>query len=53
MLGLAMLPSVLQFIGFMFFLPESPRWYMLKNRFNEAEVTLKQIRGANYSALIK
>lgn len=49
MLGLAMLPSVLQFIGFMFFLPESPRWYMLKNRFDEAEVTLKQIRGANYN----
>uniref|UniRef100_A0A8C4HL99 Proton myo-inositol cotransporter n=1 Tax=Dicentrarchus labrax TaxID=13489 RepID=A0A8C4HL99_DICLA len=44
MLGLSVVPAVLQFVGF-FFLPESPRWLLQKGRGQEARRVLSQIRG--------
>ncbi|XP_019935028.2 proton myo-inositol cotransporter-like isoform X1 [Paralichthys olivaceus] len=44
MLGLSIVPAVLQFVGF-FFLPESPRWLLQKGRSQEARQALSQIRG--------
>lgn len=44
MLGLAGIPSLIQFIGFMF-LPESPRWLISKQKENDARKVLGQIRG--------
>ncbi|XP_033744927.1 proton myo-inositol cotransporter-like isoform X1 [Pecten maximus] len=43
MLGLAGIPSIIQFIGF-FFLPESPRWLMAKGREEDARKALQKIR---------
>ncbi|MEB3372426.1 sugar porter family MFS transporter [Saccharopolyspora mangrovi] len=43
MLGLATIPAVLLWFG-MLFLPESPRWYATKGRFDEALVVLGKIR---------
>lgn len=44
MLGLSIVPALLQFIGF-FFLPESPRWLLQKGRSQEARSVLSRIRG--------
>uniref|UniRef100_A0A8C2ZD52 Proton myo-inositol cotransporter n=1 Tax=Cyclopterus lumpus TaxID=8103 RepID=A0A8C2ZD52_CYCLU len=44
MLGLSVLPAVLQFVGFLF-LPESPRWLLAKGRSQEARRALSRIRG--------
>ncbi|XP_049929785.1 proton myo-inositol cotransporter-like isoform X2 [Epinephelus moara] len=44
MLGLSVVPAVLQFVGF-FFLPESPRWLLQKGRSQEARQVLTRIRG--------
>ena len=44
MLGLAGVPSVVMFIGFMF-LPESPRWLVFHGHENKARKVLFQIRG--------
>ncbi len=41
-------PSVL-FFGFMFLVPESPRWLMKKERKKEAEIILTKVGGAVYS----
>jgi len=44
MLGVASIPAVALFVG-MFFLPDSPRWYALRGRNDEAERTLRLSRG--------
>ncbi|KAK7883823.1 hypothetical protein WMY93_026946 [Mugilogobius chulae] len=45
MLGLSVVPALLQFFGFLF-LPESPRWLLQKDRSSEALTVLQTIRGA-------
>ncbi|XP_060083407.1 proton myo-inositol cotransporter-like [Ylistrum balloti] len=45
MLGLAGIPSAIQFIGFLF-LPESPRWLVKKKRIQDATKVLQFIRGS-------
>ncbi|CAB1414460.1 unnamed protein product [Pleuronectes platessa] len=44
MLGLSVVPAVLQFIGFLF-LPESPRWLIQRGLTQKARRVLSQIRG--------
>lgn len=44
MLGLSVVPAVLQFLGFFFFLPESPRWLLQKGDSQQARKVLTQIR---------
>ncbi|XP_062051056.1 proton myo-inositol cotransporter [Lepus europaeus] len=44
MLGLAAIPAVLQFFGFLF-LPESPRWLIQKGQTQKARRILSQMRG--------
>ncbi|XP_069556170.1 proton myo-inositol cotransporter isoform X1 [Brachyistius frenatus] len=44
MLGLSVLPAMLQFIGFLF-LPESPRWLIQRGLTQKARRVLSQIRG--------
>jgi len=43
MLGLAGIPSIIQFVGF-FFLPESPRWLVDKGKIEAARSALIKIR---------
>lgn len=44
MLGLSVVPALLQFLGFLF-LPESPRWLIQKGLTQKARRVLSQIRG--------
>nr|XP_057932662.1 proton myo-inositol cotransporter-like isoform X3 [Doryrhamphus excisus] len=44
MLGLSVLPAILQFVGFLF-LPESPRWLIQKGKHEQARQVLSRIRG--------
>ena len=46
MLGIAGVPSLIQFIGF-FFMPESPRWLISKGKEDQATELLKKIRGTD------
>ena len=43
MLGLAGIPSFLQFVGFLF-MPESPRWLVSKGKVEKAREVLRKIR---------
>lgn len=43
MIGLAALPAALLFVG-MIFMPESPRWFAKKGRYDEARAVLAQVR---------
>jgi sugar porter (SP) family MFS transporter len=44
MFGTEMIPAFIFFVS-LFFVPESPRWYALKNRTDRAEKTLARING--------
>lgn len=44
MLGLAAVPGVIQLLGFIY-LPESPRWLVMKGKEEDAREVLKRIRG--------
>ena len=46
MLGLECVPAILYFI-LLFFIPESPRWLMTKNRVPEATSIIQKIRGSS------
>ncbi|KAK3914261.1 Proton myo-inositol cotransporter [Frankliniella fusca] len=46
MLGLAAVPSAIQFLGFCL-MPESPRWLAGQKRYNEANKVLKAVRGSS------
>jgi len=45
MLGLAATPAIIQLIGMIFIVPESPRWMMSAGKTEEAIATLRKIRG--------
>jgi SP family myo-inositol transporter-like MFS transporter 13 len=49
MLGLAAVPSIIQFVGF-YFMPESPRWLIERGRYDVAKRVLLQIRGSREAA---
>ena len=49
MLGVIIIPAILLLIG-VFFLPDSPRWYAAKRRFNDAERVLLRLRDTSAEA---
>jgi MFS family permease len=49
MLGFAGIPSILQFVAFIF-MPESPRWLLMKGKDEKAFLVLNQIRGDTIAA---
>ena len=46
MLGIGILPPIV-ILAFLRFLPESPRWLLLKDRVQEARTVLKLITGSS------
>ena len=46
MLGLGGIPAFIQFVGFLF-MPESPRWLIIKERDDEAKKVLQKIRATD------
>ena len=46
MLGLAAIPSAVQFVAFLM-MPESPRWLVIQNRHKEAHEILAKLRGTS------
>jgi Sugar (and other) transporter len=51
MLGLAAVPSIIMLIGFLFYLPESPRWLAMSNQPEVALAVLKSIRDTDQDAI--
>ena len=49
MLGVISIPAVLMFLG-MLFLPESPRWLVLKNRISQARQVLQRLASSHTEA---
>ena len=47
MFGLGALPAGIQMFGFFFFMPESPRWLLLKGKTERARTVFMQIRGVS------
>lgn len=45
MFGIGIVPAILLFIGMAFFMPQSPRWLMLKGRKAEAQKVLQYLLG--------
>ena len=50
MLGVELIPAVLYFAA-LFFVPKSPRWLYMKNKFEEAKKVLKEIHGSEQSQI--
>jgi len=46
MFGLAAVPSIIQFIGFLF-MPETPRWLITKGYVDKARTVLHRIHGTS------
>jgi len=50
MLGLAAVPSVIMFFGFVFLLPESPRWLISKGKIEEGKKVMHALRYSDEEA---
>jgi len=46
MFGLAAVPAVIQFIGFLF-MPDTPRWLIARGRYDKARSVLHKIYGTS------
>lgn len=51
MLGLAAVPALILFLGFRFYLPESPRWLALQGHTEKALSVLKSLRDSDAEAV--